>query len=129
MFQLFDTLLGPWPPGSPREVGIVINCFSEVWPKNSPVAGKMVVQVLLYTMADGILYCTGQKKDSVPKIVILSEYKKSVMEEYQSGIMSSYFTCPRVYKALSCQLWWDHMDQDIINYVYNCPQNVIETDV
>ena len=51
-------------------------------------------------MADGILYCTGQKKDSVPKIVVLSEYKKSLMGEYQGEVMSSYFTCPRVYKAM-----------------------------
>ena len=35
-----------------------------VLPEDTQVAAKIIVQASLYTMADGILYYTGQKKDS-----------------------------------------------------------------
>ena len=80
------------------------------------VAAKISIQVSLYTMTDGILYYTGQKKDSTPKVVVPSDYKKKVMEEYHAEIMSGHFSGPRIYKTMSHQWWWEHMYQDIINY-------------
>ena len=57
-----------------------------VLPEDSQVATKMIVQASLYMMADGILYYIGHK-DSVPKVVVPSEYKKRLMEEYHAGVM------------------------------------------
>ena len=37
-----------------------------VLPEDTLVAVKIIIQVSLYTMTDGILYYTGQKKDSTP---------------------------------------------------------------
>ena len=51
-----------------------------VLPEDSQVAAK-VAEASLYTMADGILYYIGQKKDSIPKVVVPSDYKKRLMEE------------------------------------------------
>ena len=93
----------------------IMNYLSEgVLPEDSQVAAKLIVQASLYTMADGILYYIGQKKDSVPKVVVPSEYKKRLMEEYHAGVMSGHFSGPRIYKTMSRQWWWDHMYQDII---------------
>ena len=91
-----------------------------VLPEDTLVAAKIIIQVSLYTMTDGILYYTGQKKDSTPKVVVPSDYKKKVMEEYHAGIMSGHFSGPRIYKTMSYQWWWEHMYQDIINYNCNC---------
>ena len=91
-----------------------------VLPEDALVAAKIIIQVSLYTMTDGILYYTGQKKDSTPKVVVPSDYKKKVMEEYHAGIMSGHFSGPRIYKTMSHQWWWEHMYQDIINYTPNC---------
>ena len=59
----------------------------------------MIVQASLYTMADGILYYIGLSyyighKDSVPKVVVPSEYKKRLMEECHAGVMSGHFSGP-----------------------------------
>ena len=91
-----------------------------VLPEDTLVAAKIIIQVLLYTMTDGILYYTDQKKDSTPKVVVPSDYKKKVMEKYHAGIMSGHFSGPRIYKTMSHQWWWEHMYQHIINYTRNC---------
>ena len=97
-----------------------------VLPEDTQVAAKVIVQASLYTVADGILYYTGQKKDSTPIVVVPCDYKKKLMEEYHAGvIMSGHFSGPRIYKTMSCQWWWEHMYQDIINYAHNCPQCAI----
>ena len=88
----------------------------------------MIVQASLYAMADGILYYIDHK-DSVPKVVVPSEYKKRLMEEYHAGVMSGHFSGLKIYKAMSQQWWWDHMYQDIISYARNCPQCAIATGV
>ena len=38
-------------------------------PEDSQLAERIIVQASLYTMADGILYYIGQRKDSIPKVV------------------------------------------------------------
>ena len=108
----------------------IMNYLSEgALPEDSQVAAKLIVQASLYTMADRILYYIGQKKDSVPKVVVPSEYKKRLTEEYHAGVMSGHFSGPRIYKTMSHQWWWDDMYQDIINYTRNCPQCAIATGV
>ena len=108
----------------------IMNYLSEgVLSKDSQVAAKLIVQASLYTMANGILYYVGQKKNSVPKIVVPSEYKKKLMEEYHAGVMSDHFSGPRMYKTMSRQWWWDYMYQDIINYTHNFLQCAIATGV
>ena len=93
------------------------------------MAAKIVAQASLYTMANGILYYIGQKKDSVLKVIVPSEYKKRLMEEYHAGVMPGHFSGPKIYKTMSQQWWWDRMHQDIINYTYNinCLQCAIAT--
>lgn len=93
------------------------------------MAAKTIVQASLYTVADRILYYTGQKKDSTPKVVVPSDYKKKLMEEYHAAVMSGHFSGPRIYKTMSRQWWWEHMYQDIINYTCNCPQCTTATGV
>ena len=79
----------------------IMNYLSEgVLPEDSQVAAKIAVQASLYTMADRILYYTGQKKDSTPKVVVPSDYKKILMEEYHAGVMSGHFSGPRIYKTM-----------------------------
>ena len=104
----------------------IVKYLSEgVLPEDTQVATKIIVQASLY----GILYYTGQKKDSTPKVVVPSDYKKKLMEEYHAGVMSGHFSGPRIYKIMSRQWWWEHMYQGIINYTHNCPQCAIATDV
>ena len=91
------------------------------------MAAKIIVQASLYTMVDGILYYIGQKSDSSPRVVVPSEYKRTLIEEYHSGIMSGHFSGPKIYKTMSRQWWWDHMHQDIIDYTRSCPQCAIVT--
>ena len=82
----------------------IMNFLSEgVLPEDSQVAAKIVVQASLYTVADGILYYIGQKEDSIPKVVIPSDYKKRLMEEYRTGVMSGHFSGHRIYKTTSHQ--------------------------
>ena len=107
---------------------IMAYLFEGVLPEDSQLATKMIVQASLYTMADGILYYIGHK-DSVPKVVVPSEYKKRLMEEYHAGVMSGHFSGPKIYKAMSRQWWWDHMYQDIIIYACNCLQCAIATGI
>ena len=108
----------------------IMNYLSKgVLPEDSQVAAKLVAEASLYTMADEILYYIGQKKDSIPKVVVPSDYKKRLMEEYHAGVMSGHFSGPRIYKTMSRQWWWEHMYQDIINYTRNCPQCAIATGV
>jgi len=78
-------------------------------------------------MVDGILYYIDQKSDSIPRVVMPSEYKWRLIEEYHSEIMSRYFSGPKIYKTMSCKWWWDRMYHDIIDYVRNCPQCAIVT--
>ena len=96
-----------------------------VLPEDSQLAERIIVQASLYTMADGILYYIGQRKDSAPNVVVPSENKEWLLEEYHAGVMSGHFSGPKIYKTMSRQWWWDHMYQDIINYVRNCPQCAI----
>jgi len=49
------------------------------------------------------------------------------MEEYHSGIMAGHFSGPKIYKAMSCQWWWQNMYRDIINYTCGCAQCAIVT--
>ena len=117
--QLKDTALHP-----------IMTYLSEgVLPENSQAAAKTILQASLYTMADGMLYYIGQRGDSIPRVVVPSGYKKRLMEEYHSGIMSGHFSGPKIYKAMSRQWWWDHMYQDINDYTRSCPQCAIVTGV
>ena len=111
------------------------------------MAAKIVVQASLYTMADGILYYTGQKKDNIPKVVVPSDYKKRLMEEYHIEVMSGHFSGPRIYKTMhtGCHMSYmlpsrqcilvvtsmvlEHMYQDIIDYTHNRLQCAIATGV
>ena len=78
----------------------IMNYFSEgVLPEVSQVAAKVVLQASLYTMTNGILYYTAQKKNSIPKLVVPSDYKKRLMEEYHAGVMSGHLLGPRIYKT------------------------------
>ena len=95
--------------------------------EDSQVAAKLIVQALLYTMAYGMLYYVSQKKESVPKVVVLSEYKKKLMEKDYAGVMSGHFSGSRIYKTMSRQWWWDHMYQNIIIYTRNCLQCALVT--
>ena len=86
-------------------------------PEDDQLAERIIVQASLYTMADGILYYIGQRKDSIPKVVVPSEYKERLLEEYHAGVMTGHFSDPKIYKTISRQWWWDHMYQDIINTI------------
>ena len=106
----------------------IMSYLSEgILPDDSQEAAKIIVQTSLYTMVDGILYYIGQKSDSSPWVVVPSEYKRRLIEEYHSGIMSGHFSGPKIYKTMSRQWWWDHMYQDIIDYTCSCPQCAIVT--
>ena len=98
-------------------------------PEDPQSAAKIIVESSLYTMADGILYYTGEKKDNIPKVVVPSQYQNKLMEEYHAGVMSGHFSGPKIYKAMSRQWWWNRMYQDIINYTRTCPQCAIATGV
>ena len=100
-----------------------------VLPEDPHMAARTIVEASLYTMADGILYYTGEKKDSIPKVVVPSEYKNKLIEEYHAGVMSGHFSGPKIYKATSRQWWWNRMYQDIVNYTRKCPQCAIATGV
>ena len=79
------------------DIGPIMKYFFEgALPEDSQVAAKLIVQALLYIMADGVLYYIVHKKDSVPKVVAPSEYKKKLMEEYHAGVMSCDFAGPRI---------------------------------
>ena len=108
----------------------IMTCLAEgVLLEDFQLAERIIVQASLYTMADGILYYIGQRKDSIPKVVVPSEYKERLLEDYHAGVMLGHFSGPKIYKTISRQWWWDHMYQDIINYVRNCPQCAIATGV
>ena len=103
--QLRDSTLNP-----------IMSYLSDgILPDDSQVAAKIIAQASLYTMVYGLLYYVGQKNDSSPRVVVPSEYKRRLIEEYHSRIMSGHFPGPEIYKTMSHQLWWDHMYQDIID--------------
>jgi len=107
---------------------LIMSYLSEgILPNDSQVAANIIVQASLYTMNNGLLYYVGQKSDNTPRVVVPSEYKKRLMEEYHSGIMSGHFSGPKIYKTMCHQWWWEHMYQDINDYARSCPQCAIVT--
>ena len=79
----------------------------------------MVAKASVYTLVDGILYYIGHVS---PRAVVPSSLKKSLIDEYHSGVMAGHFSGPRVYQEMSWKWWWNQMYQDILNAVKSCPQ-------
>ena len=84
------------------------------------MAAKIIVQASLYSIINELLYYVGQKSENTPRVVVPSEYKKRLMEEYHSGTMSGHFSGPKIYKTMCHQWWWKLMYQDITEYVRCC---------
>ena len=79
----------------------------------------MVAKASVYTLVDGILYYIGHVS---PRAVVPSSLKKSLIDEYHSGVMAGHFSGPRVHQEMSRKWWWHQMYQDILNAVKSCLQ-------
>ena len=88
-------------------------------PTDQNLASQMVAKASVYTLVDGILYYIGYVS---PRAVVPSSLKKSLIDEYHSGVMAGHFSGPRVYQEMSRKWWWHQMYQDILNAVKSCPQ-------
>jgi len=66
-------------------------------------ATKIVTGAFNYTVVDGILYYTGQKKDNIPRAVVPAGLRQKFLEEYYAVVMFGYFSGSKIFKVMSRQ--------------------------
>ena len=94
-------------------------------PEDDTDARKVILQSSLYTVIDGALYYIDPKSEGERKIVVPNHLRKTVMEQYHSGVLAGHFSGPRLFKTLSKKWWWSGIFKHACEFVKNCPQCVI----